>query len=161
MASAVEKIRDGLDLLGGEFGFDLKLDDEDTCAFDFGDGLICTIEFLEDSQALYLWSQLMTVAETERDTLFAKAMAINANPFQTGGAALGFDANGGDLLLSFLCPCNRLGPADIANTIATFMLISTDLLAQFQNDNSADPAHSAEPPDNPGPDNPGDEYIRV
>ena len=156
MASAIEKIRDGLDLLSGELGFTLELDDEDACAFDFGDGMFCTIEFIEDRKALYLWSELMTVADNDRQELMAKAMEINANPFQTGGAALGFDANGGHLILSFLCPCDRLSPADVANTVATFMLISTDLLAQFQFVNPADPTHTAEPPDDID-----DEYIRV
>ncbi|MEO1018437.1 MAG: CesT family type III secretion system chaperone [Pseudomonadota bacterium] len=133
----VDPIQAGLEELGHSLGFELGLDDDNACAIEFADGLVCTIEYVEARDALFLWTELLTVPENDHDHLLLKALTINANPFQTGGTAIGYDADRSCLTLSFLCPASRLDAADVSSTIGTFVIVATDLIEALRADEAA------------------------
>ncbi|MGF1562901.1 MAG: CesT family type III secretion system chaperone [Geminicoccaceae bacterium] len=127
MANHAARVNSGLAALGDELGSKLSLDDEAACAFDFADGLTCTVEYLDERDALFLWSEILTVGERDRLALFQRALTANANPLQLGGTSIGYDPERAALVLSFVTPMQGLEAGDVTNTIGAFLLIAAEL----------------------------------
>lgn len=134
MSTTNNAIQAGLEEFGQALGLALELDENGACTLEYDDGLQCTIEYTEARQALLIWTELLPVPQTGHNALLEKALILNANPFTTGGAALGYDAAEQCLTLSYLCPASSLQAAEVASTIGDFLLLAIDLRDQLRED---------------------------
>lgn len=132
-ASSAASVTEALRILGQEIELRLELDENDACAFDFGDGLTLTIEYLADRDAIYLWSDILRVSQSDKASLLERALTANANALAMGGTSIGFDPDRSTLILSFITPLQRFDPEDIAATCGTFMLLGDDLAKNLGN----------------------------
>lgn len=144
METGLDRIRGGVELLAEDLGIALQLDGNDACAIEFNDGMVCTVEYIEERNALLLSGELVDVTEVDRDQLFRRALVINANPLQAGGPSIGFEENTLCLVLSYICPAESLDADGIADTIGNFMLVLVDIRDALQQQDVA--PRSAEPP---------------
>lgn len=134
MSTANNAVEAGLEEFGQALGLVLELDENGACALDYDDDQQCTIEYTEARQTLLIWTELLPVPQTGRTALLEKALSLNANPFTTGGAALGYDAAKQCLTLSYLCPASSLQAAEVASTIGDFLLLAIDLRDRLRED---------------------------
>ena len=77
----------------------LTLQDDGVCAIGYGQGRVCAIEVPEDDGPIVIHAPLLALAGRSRESIYAKALALNLYGSGTAGCTIALDERNDQLVL--------------------------------------------------------------
>lgn len=109
----------------------LRLQENGICAIDFGNGRVCSIEVPEDDGPIVVHAPLLSLAGSARETVFARALALNLFGSGTGGCTIALDEKSDRLVLCVSRGAGALDATSFAALVGTVIATAVRLAAEL------------------------------
>ena len=129
--------------LGTEAGIaNLALNDNNLCAFQYGNDLEFIIELPPDSPILYMYSPMGSVPSENKEQLFERLLKANFFCLETHGATFSIDERSNRIILSYGHPIDQLDSLSFKNVVGNFLETAESWLTELEGTQGTVPASS-------------------
>lgn len=118
--------------LGETMKIPLKLQENGVCAIGYGKGHVCTIEVPADDSPIIVHTELMSLAGSFREPVYARALGFNLYGIETAGCTIALDSKADSLVLCASRGASSLDEKSFASLVGTVITTAVRLRSRLQ-----------------------------